>query len=36
MSPTEADAFYAMTNSVPNAAARWMSAAQMAEWVRYE
>lgn len=36
MSPTEARAFYAMTNSVPNAAARWMSGAQMAEWVRYD
>lgn len=35
MSPVEARAFYDMTNSVPNAKARWMNAAQMAQWVRY-
>ncbi len=34
MSPMEARAFYDMTNAVPNASARWMSAAQMAQWVR--
>lgn len=28
-----ARAFYDMTNSVPNASARWLSAAQMAAWV---
>lgn len=35
MSPIEASAFYAMTNSVPNASARWLNAAQMEMWVRY-
>jgi hypothetical protein len=35
MSGIEAHAFYDMTNSVPNASARWMNAAQMAQWVRY-
>ena len=34
LSPVEASAFYAMTNSVPNASARWMNAAQMGQWVR--
>ena len=34
LSPVEAKAFYAMTNSVPNASARWMNAAQMGQWVR--
>jgi hypothetical protein len=36
MSPTEAAAFYAMTNSVPNEDAKWMNAAQMALWVRLD
>jgi hypothetical protein len=36
MSEAEARAFYAMTNSVPHADARWMSAAEMARWVRIE
>lgn len=35
LSPIEARAFYAMTNSVPNASARWLNAAQMAQWVRF-
>lgn len=35
MSGIEARAFYAMTNSVPNASAKWLNAAQMAQWVRY-
>ena len=34
MSTIEAEAFYAMTNAVPNADARWMTAAQMGQWVR--
>ena len=36
MSAIEAHAFYDMTNSVPNASARWFSAAQMALWVRLD
>lgn len=36
MTATEARAFYDMTNAVPNASARWMNAAQMAQWVRYQ
>lgn len=36
MSPVEATAFYAMTNSVPNADAKWLNAAQMALWVRLD
>ena len=36
MSPIEARAFYDMTNAVPNASARWLSAAQMGQWVRLE
>lgn len=36
MSPIEAEAFYAMTNSAPHASARWLNAAQMALWVRVE
>ncbi len=36
MSPVEARAFYDMTNSVPNADARWMNAAQMGQWVKLE
>ena len=35
MSGIEARAFYAMTNSVPNASAKWLNAAQMGQWVRY-
>ncbi|MEO7915258.1 MAG: alpha/beta hydrolase [Novosphingobium sp.] len=34
MSPVEARAFYDMTNSVPNASAKWLNAAQMSQWVR--
>ena len=34
MSGIEAQAFYDMTNSVPNASARWLNAAQMSQWVR--
>jgi hypothetical protein len=33
MSPTEAEAFYAMTNSVPFASARWFGAGEMGLWV---
>jgi hypothetical protein len=33
MAPGQAAAFYAMTNSVPNADAKWMTAADMAKWV---
>lgn len=36
MSPTEAAAFYAMTNSVPHAEAKWLNAAQMGLWVRLD
>jgi len=36
MSAIEARAFYDMTNAVPNASARWLSAAQMGQWVRLE
>ncbi|MFC3173242.1 alpha/beta hydrolase [Novosphingobium bradum] len=36
MSPAEAAAFYAMTNSVPNAQARWLTAAEMGQWVRQD
>jgi len=36
MSGIEARAFYDMTNAVPNASARWLSAAQMGQWVRYD
>jgi len=36
MSPAEARAFYAMTNSVPNADAKWLDAAEMAKWVRLD
>ncbi len=35
MTTIEARAFYDMTNSVPNASARWLNAAQMGQWVRY-
>ena len=34
MSPAEARAFYAMTNSAPFDNARWMNASQMGQWVR--
>ena len=36
MTLDEARAFYDMTNAVPNASARWMDTAQMAQWVRYD
>lgn len=36
MSPTEARAFYDMTNAVPNRDARWLNAAQMGQWVKLE
>lgn len=36
MSPEEAGAFYAMTNSVPFEDARWLDAAEMANWVRLD
>lgn len=36
MSAAEAAAFYAMTNSVPNADARWLNAAEMGRWVRLD
>ena len=36
MSDGEARAFYAMTNSVPNADASWLTAAEMAQWVRLD
>ena len=36
MTAIEARAFYDMTNSVPNARAKWMNAAQMALWVRLD
>jgi hypothetical protein len=35
MTPEQAGAFYAMTNSVPNASARWLTAAEMGRWVSY-
>lgn len=34
MTGEEASAFYAMTNSVPNAEAKWLTAADMRQWVR--
>jgi len=34
MTAGEASAFYAMTNSVPNASARWLTAEEMGRWVR--
>lgn len=34
MSPTEARAFYDMTNAVPNRDARWLNASQMGQWVK--
>lgn len=36
MSPVEARAFYAMTNSVPFESARWLGVKEMAIWVRLE
>jgi hypothetical protein len=36
MSEAEARAFYAMTNSVPNHDAKWMTAAEMRQWVRLD
>jgi len=33
MTPGEARAFYAMTNSVPHASALWLDSADMARWV---
>lgn len=36
MSDAEARAFYAMTNSVPNHDAKWMTAADMSRWVRLD
>lgn len=36
MSEAEARAFYGMTNSVPNADAKWMGAGEMARWVRLD
>lgn len=36
MTPKEAGAFYAMTNSVPFESARWFDAAEMGRWVRLD
>ena len=36
MGEAEARAFYAMTNSVPNRDAKWMTAAEMAQWVKLD
>lgn len=36
MSPIEAEAFYAMTNSVPFSSARWFGAGEMGLWVALE
>ena len=36
MSPQQARAFYAMTNSVPHAGARWLEGAEMATWIAPE
>lgn len=36
MSAAEAAAFYAMTNSVPHAGAKWLGAGEMARWVRLD
>ncbi len=36
MSAAEAAAFYAMTNSVPNQDAKWLSAEEMGRWVRLD
>jgi hypothetical protein len=32
----EARAFYAMTNSVPNADAKWLTAQDMGRWVKLD
>lgn len=34
MTPAEAEAFYAMTNSVPFSSARWFGASEMGGWIR--
>ena len=36
MSPQQARVFYAMTNSVPHAGARWLEGAEMATWIAPE
>lgn len=36
MPPSQASAFYAMTNSVPFAGAKWMTADQMRAWVGFD
>ena len=36
MSSSQAASFYAMTNSVPNADARWLGAGDMARWVKLD
>lgn len=36
MTAPEAQAFYAMTNSVPFASAKWLSRAELAQWVRLD
>ena len=36
MAEPQARAFYAMTNSVPNARAKWLTAADMGQWVRLD
>ncbi len=36
MSEAEAHGFYAMTNSVPNADAKWLTARDMGQWVRLD
>jgi hypothetical protein len=36
MEPGQASAFYAMTNSVPNAEAKLLSAEEMGRWVRLD
>lgn len=36
LAPAEASAFYAMTNSVPHAEARFLDAAEMGRWVRLD
>jgi len=36
MTPVEARAFYAMTNSVPFESAKWMDAGEMGRWVRLD
>ena len=36
MSESEARSFYAMTNSVPNGDAKWLTTADMAHWVKVD